>query len=63
MQLIVKGGCWKATVLENGEYGLLGEAVGPGFDYRDMRIAVAADMQADFPGLWDEIKPYVKQAS
>jgi predicted cupin superfamily sugar epimerase len=27
-QLIVPGGTWKATVLESGAWGLLGEAVG-----------------------------------
>lgn len=59
LQLIVKGGCWKAAVLEEGEYGLLGEAVAPGFDYRDMQVANQSSFQ-EFPELQAEIKPYVK---
>ncbi|CAK0773270.1 conserved hypothetical protein [Gammaproteobacteria bacterium] len=60
MQLLVKGGCWKASVLEQGEYGLLSEAVAPGFDYRDMQLANAAEMQQRFPRLWPRIAPYIK---
>ncbi len=37
-QLLVKGGCFKATTLVNGDYGLVGEAVGPGFGYEDLTI-------------------------
>lgn len=62
-QLLVPGGCWKAAVLEEGEFGLLGEAVAPGFDYRDMEIAQADTMRQNFPDLWDELSPYVKQKS
>lgn len=60
-QLLVPGGCWKASVLEAGEFGLLGEAVAPGFDYRDMEIAQADEMRQNFPDLWDELSPYAKQ--
>ena len=60
-QLIVPGGCWKATVLEEGEFALLGEAVAPGFDYRDMEIAKPDDFCSNFPDLWNELKLYVKQ--
>lgn len=66
-QLIVPGGVWKATVLEGGEgkddhWGLLGEAVAPGFDYRDMRFGNAEEMQKAFPHLWpDQIAPYLKE--
>ena len=49
LQLIVKGGLWKATVLESGEFGLLGEAVAPGFDYRDMALAKRDELVAKFP--------------
>ena len=59
-QLLVPKGYWKAAVLESGEYGLLGEAVAPGFDYRDMTIAKANEIQAQFPTLWDELAPYVR---
>lgn len=59
-QLLVPGGCWKAAVLEEGKFGLLGEAVAPGFDYRDMEVAKAEDIRHNFPNLWDELAPYVK---
>ncbi|MGB3299028.1 MAG: cupin domain-containing protein [Phormidesmis sp.] len=59
-QLIVPGGYWKAAVLESGEYGLLGEAVAPGFDYQDMTVAKADSIQAQFPTLWNELAPYIK---
>ena len=59
-QLLVPGGYWKAAVLETGEYGLLGEAVAPGFDYRDMTIAKADEIRLQFPHLWNELASYVK---
>ncbi len=59
-QLLVPGGYWKAAELTAGEYGLLGEAVAPGFDYRDMRVATAAEIRAQFPELWPELAPYIK---
>ena len=59
-QLLVPKGYWKAAILESGEYGLLGEAVAPGFDYRDMTIAKADKIRAEFPTLWDELAPYVR---
>ena len=60
-QLLVPGGYWKAAVLEAGEFGLLGESVAPGFDYRDMEIATADSIQASFPNLWTELAPYIKE--
>ncbi len=59
-QLLVPGDYWKAAVLESGEFGLLGESVAPGFDYRDMEIAQADTFQASFPHLWSELSPYIK---
>ncbi len=38
-QFLVKGGTWKASELIQGEWGMVGEAVSPGFDYRDREIA------------------------
>ena len=61
-QLIVKGGCWKAATLLSGEYGLLGEAVAPGFEYRDMQLADTSLLD-EFPHLKDEIKDYIKPTS
>lgn len=59
-QLLVPGGYWKAAVLESGEFGLLGESVAPGFDYRDMEIAEAETIKGSFPKLWNELAPYIK---
>lgn len=60
LQLLVPGGYWKATHLQSGDYGLLSEAVTPGFDYEDMSLAVGADMQRDYPQLWGKISKYCK---
>lgn len=35
LQLVVPRGAYKAAELTQGEFGLVGEAVGPGFDFRD----------------------------
>ena len=59
-QLLVPGGYWKAAVLESGEFGLLGESVAPGFDFRDMELAKSEDFRQQFPDLWDRLAPYVK---
>ncbi|MEM1367587.1 MAG: cupin domain-containing protein [Cyanobacteria bacterium P01_H01_bin.15] len=61
-QLLVPGGYWKAAVLKEGSFGLLGEAVAPGFDFRDMQLATADDFQAKFPELWSQVEPYVHAA-
>lgn len=66
LQLIVPGGHWKATQLKNkAEYGLLSEAVTPGFDYSDMALATPTQMQKDFPALWAradlQLSTYCKQ--
>ncbi len=40
-QLVVKGGVWKASRLKNGEFGLISEAVAPGFVYDDNILATS----------------------
>lgn len=57
-QLLVSGNCWKAAFLPSGEYGLLGEAVAPGFDYRDLEIA-SPSILTQFPHLAAQIEPYL----
>lgn len=59
-QLLVPKDCWKAAILEEGEFGLLGEAVAPGFEYQDMEIANSDFFQSHFPHLWEELSPYIK---
>ena len=59
-QMLVKGGVWKAAMLQNGQqYGLLSEAVSPGFDYADEQLADVEHFKNDFPDLWHDIKNYV----
>ena len=48
-QLTVPGGVWKAAELVEGDWGLIGEAVSPGFDYRDRTLAVGEDILKRFP--------------
>lgn len=55
-QLTVEGGCWKASELTEGEYGLLSEAVSPSFEYEDMELADADTIREQFPELFDGIK-------
>ncbi|MDH5710605.1 MAG: cupin domain-containing protein [Gammaproteobacteria bacterium] len=62
-QLTVKGGCWKASELTEGEYGLLSEAVSPGFEYEDMVLANINDIQRYPPKLLRLIKQYLKEAN
>ncbi len=49
LQLVVRGGVWKASHLPEGPYGLISEAVSPGFEYRDMTLGERAALLADFP--------------
>lgn len=37
LQFEVKGGCLKASSIGEAEYTLIGEAVAPGFDFKDFR--------------------------
>ena len=60
LQLLVRGGCWKASELESGEYGLISEAVVPGFEYEDMELATPELVRRRFPALWDKLAKYVK---
>lgn len=60
LQLIVRGGCWKATELEAGEFGLISEAVSPGFEYEDMELAEKQLLKNQFPQLWDSISRYIR---
>jgi predicted cupin superfamily sugar epimerase len=61
LQLLVRGGCWKASELASGEFGLISEAVAPGFDYADMELATKETLQNQFPQLWDRLVKYVRR--
>lgn len=52
LQLVVPGGVWKASkVGDMGDkgYGLIGEAVAPGFEYQDMQLGDREQLSALFP--------------
>jgi predicted cupin superfamily sugar epimerase len=52
LQLTVAGGIWKASRLTTGGqhgYGLISEAVSPGFDYVDMTLGTTSQLLQDFP--------------
>ncbi|KHA73488.1 cupin [Pseudomonas chlororaphis] len=51
LQLHVPGGVWKASRLLDGEYGfgLISEAVSPGFDFADMEMGNRKKLIAAFP--------------
>ncbi|TVZ40437.1 hypothetical protein P886_4868 [Alteromonadaceae bacterium 2753L.S.0a.02] len=59
-QLTVPGGWWKASQLKTSEkydYGLISEAVSPGFDYADMSLGKPIELVALFP----QHKPLILQ--
>mgnify|MGYP001815589624 CR=1 FL=1 len=60
-QLTVRGGDWKASQLCSGEYGLISEAVSPGFEYEDNHIASAEELVQLFPDLAQILDQYIKR--
>ncbi|MCF2948986.1 cupin domain-containing protein [Paraglaciecola aquimarina] len=52
MQMMVKGGTWKASKIPTDQeygYGLIGEAVSPGFEYADMQLGKTDKLIRLFP--------------
>ena len=60
LQLAVTGGTWKASHLAAGEYGLISEAVAPGFEYEDMTLGERDTLVAKFPQHADLIRRFTK---
>ena len=61
MQLVVRGGTYKAAVLDPGaEFALIGEGVGPGFDFRDFTFVTDAQLAARNPAAYDETRQWIK---
>lgn len=51
-QFVVKGGVWKASRIDSQGvygYGLIGEAVAPGFEFADMQLGETLDLQRRYP--------------
>ena len=69
LQMAVKGGTWKAsTILTSdsdltGRYGLISEAVAPGFDYRDMTLADEEALTLQFPEHAELITRYARKTN
>jgi predicted cupin superfamily sugar epimerase len=61
-QLTVPGGVWKAAELVEGDWGLIGEAVSPGFDYRDRTLAESEDIARRFPQHVGRLTPFFRRA-
>jgi len=62
-QLVVRGGTFKAAVLEPGaEYAIIGEAVSPGFDFRDFRFVRSGELAVRNAACFDETSHLVKPA-
>ena len=49
LQLTGPGGVWKASHLPAGDYGLISEAVSPGFEYEDMQLGERSTLLQAFP--------------
>ncbi|WP_345425263.1 cupin domain-containing protein [Halioxenophilus aromaticivorans] len=49
LQMTVTGGTWKASRLTGSRYGLISEAVAPGFDYKDMALGKRDELTRQFP--------------
>ncbi len=63
LQLHVAGGVWKASELLEGPhgYGLISEAVSPGFDYEDMTLGDAEALRERFPQHEGLFEPLTRQ--
>ena len=63
LQLTVGGGIWKASRLSRGNlgYGLISEAVSPGFDYADMTLGITTELVERFPQHEDVIRPLSRE--
>ena len=59
LQVIVPGGCWKCAAMKTATYegfSLTSEAVAPGFDYEDNKLATEAEIKSKFPHLWETLR-------
>ncbi len=60
LQMAVKGGTWKASHLAAGDYGLISEAVSPGFEYEDMTLGEESALLQRFPAHAELIRRFSK---
>jgi uncharacterized protein len=62
LQLAVTGGTWKASHLTGGDYGLVSEAVSPGFDFADMTLGQREALLKQFPQHAELIIAYTRSS-
>jgi predicted cupin superfamily sugar epimerase len=55
LQLLVPAGIWKASMLIDGDYSLIGEIVIPAFDPQGRTIATWQELTAMFPDLPEDL--------
>lgn len=65
LQLLTPGGTWVSVALVTsgdieGDFGLVSEAVTPGFDSSDRELATADDIQTAFSQHWTILKFFIK---
>jgi predicted cupin superfamily sugar epimerase len=61
-QLVVRGGCFKCAELAPGApFGLLGEAVAPGFDFRDFEFVTLEQLRRLAPAHCAALAHFVKR--
>lgn len=61
LQLVVPGGSWKATQLERGDFGLISEAVTPGFRYEDREMGRAEVIRPLLSASqWEHLKKFLR---
>ena len=63
LQFCAANGVWKSSRLCEGEFGLISEAVNPGFDYADMEFATGEAMRREFPELWPQLRDRIYPGS
>lgn len=63
LQVLVPGGCWKCAAMKTAAtyegFSLTSEAVTPGFDYEDNKLATETEIKSKFPHLWETLKMYI----
>lgn len=65
LQFVVSGGVWKASrIATQGVYGygLIGEAVAPGFEYSDMTLGKTSQLVTQFPQHSDLIQSMSRES-
>ncbi len=65
LQLIVPGGTWVSTEILTREgaveeFGIVSEAVTPGFEYSDMVLATKEVIQSQYPQHWNTLRKFIR---